>query len=327
MKKVFYSWQSDAHRKINRDFIERCLRKAAANIQRSSGSELEVQDGVRGEPGTPPLADTIFSRIAAANIYVADISLVYQVEGSDGKRLAPNPNVAIELGYAFASLSLDRIVSIQNTYFGGPDQLPFDLQHLRWPLRYTLQPGASKEDIAKQSAALTRPLETAMTLILKNDRPRAVLLAKRTEVSLALANLIEQNGTWQLALKRHDLKSEELKFKALAIADKIKSFTDRCQHTLLRTSAIATLEQMRHAIVEMTLMIAGTPQRTELLALDLARQGRLCDLIRRIATKKDQLDKLHQEQAEIDAELAEVEAEQGRLVAESLERDQPESNA
>jgi hypothetical protein len=95
MKTVFYSWQSDACRKVNHNFIARCLRNAAKTLRRDLGEDIEIQDGVRGVPGTPPLADRILSCISATDCYVADISLVYGVNGSDGARLSPNPNVSI----------------------------------------------------------------------------------------------------------------------------------------------------------------------------------------------------------------------------------------
>ena len=316
MKKIFYSWQSDAPREVNHDFIGDCVRQAAASIQHTSGQELTVQDGVRGEPGTPALADTILSRIAAADVYVADISLVYEVEGSDGTRLAPNPNVAIELGYATAALSRARVIAVQNTHFGKPEQLPFDLQHLNWPVRYALEPGASAEDIDARKSNLIGRLKRAIKLILADDRPRAVLLAKRAEVAAALANLVERNHTWQLALRRHDVGNVDLTRNGLAITEKIESWTDQCQNALVRTSAIDSLEQLRQKIVTTTLMIAGRPQHTEVLALDFAETNDLRDLIERLARSKERLDRLQQEQAEIDAESAKVEAEQSQSAAD-----------
>jgi hypothetical protein len=323
MKRIFYSWQSDAPRKTNHDFIGDSLREAAERVKRSSGQELEVLDGARGEPGTPALADTILSRIAAADIYVADISLVYQVDNSDGKRLSPNPNVAIELGYAIASLSLARVVSVQNEHFGGPAEVPFDLKHLRWPLRYTLQQGVSQQEITKKKSALTRGLQHAIEEILKDDRPREALLAKRTEVALTLAKLVEQNRMWQLALKRHDLGNGDLERKALAITEKVDKLTYNCRKTLARTSEIDVLNHIHHVLGDATLMLAGSPQGTESLALDFAEASKLRSLIERIAAAKERLDRIQQEQAEIDSQLAEREDEVIRLAAEFSESDLP----
>jgi hypothetical protein len=44
----------------------------------------------------PDIAATIFSKITAANVFVADISIACRSE----KRSTPNSNVLIELGYA-----------------------------------------------------------------------------------------------------------------------------------------------------------------------------------------------------------------------------------
>lgn len=295
MTKIFYSWQSDAARKVNHDFIGDCLREAAAAIHRVGGQQLEVQDGVRGEPGMPSLADTIFARIAAADVYVADVSLVYQAADGGQARLAPNPNVAVELGYAIASLSQARVISIQNIHFGSAEKLPFDLRHMRWPLQYSLPPDASKEDIANTRSSLVKRLQPAITQILQDDRIGERVSAKRTEVALDLVNLIERVHDWRLALKRHRIDAPALQEKGHALTQKLQRFTDRCQRILSNALDMKSLENLRLAIADVAILIAGSPQRTEALALDLDEVNQLRQLIKSLAASQDEIERLDRE--------------------------------
>jgi hypothetical protein len=97
-----------------------------------------------GEMGTPHIAETIFTKIEHAKIFIADVSII----NSDyKKRKTPNPNVLIELGYAARVLGWNKIICIYNTDYGTYDDLPFDLKYRR-PLCYSgKNKGVEKKNI------------------------------------------------------------------------------------------------------------------------------------------------------------------------------------
>ncbi len=169
---VFYSWQSDSPAKSNRYFIRSCLSEALKSI--SNESELEeairLESDTTGLPGTPDIASSIFERIASASVFVADVTLCC---GSAGSRMSPNPNVLIEVGYAFRAIGDAKVLLVMNEEHGGTKQLPFDLAHKRWPIRYNLgdssPPGATST--GNQKVQLTNNFRQAIRLILERTKP------------------------------------------------------------------------------------------------------------------------------------------------------------
>jgi hypothetical protein len=129
-KVVFYSWQSDIAASLNRNLIQAALEGAIRGITNDPGARLEpvLERDTAGVPGSPSITETIFAKIAAADLFVADVTIISQ---NDDSRPTPNPNVLTELGFAAANLGWDRIILVQNTAFGGPELLPFDLRGRR----------------------------------------------------------------------------------------------------------------------------------------------------------------------------------------------------
>src|SRR5262249_32772453 len=76
-------------------------------------------------------------------------------------RRTPNPNVLLELGFAIAHLGWDRIVLVQNTEFGGPDELPFDLRGRR-TVTYARPPDNTKDEKGERKRELSTKLYTAI---------------------------------------------------------------------------------------------------------------------------------------------------------------------
>jgi len=144
--KVFYSWQSDAEARFNRNFQLDCLKAAVKQINR----ELELDEPIRedhdtrGVTGSPDIASTILNKIENCELFLADITFVCH---SESGRALSNPNVLIELGYAMHAIGSSRVFNIMNTAFGGPEgNIPFDLAHKRWPITYNL----SSENISEK---------------------------------------------------------------------------------------------------------------------------------------------------------------------------------
>src|ERR1700691_706033 len=120
---VFYSWQSDLPNACNRGFIQKALESAAAAIKADNTVEVEpvVDRDTQGVSGAPDIASTIFSKITAADVFVADVSFI----GKSDKRATPNPNVLIELGYAFKALGHARVILVFNRAFCRIEEVPF----------------------------------------------------------------------------------------------------------------------------------------------------------------------------------------------------------
>jgi len=127
---VFYSWQSWTDKKANRNLIEDCLEKAIRQIRKDDSMRLDpVMDrDTQGVPGSPDIADTIFEKVAAADVFVADVSFVHSAGVGHP---TPNPNVLVELGYALGTLGAKKVICVLNTATGRVEDLPFDVRGKR----------------------------------------------------------------------------------------------------------------------------------------------------------------------------------------------------
>lgn len=158
---VFYSWQSDLPNSINRGFIEDALERAVKNIRNDDSISIEpvLDRDTAGIPGSPDIAATIFSKIDHASVFVGDVSFINT--SSDGRR-TPNPNVAMELGYALKSLGSERVIAVFNEATGKIENLPFDLK-MRRVETYRLPEGTSEK--SEERKKLSAKFETALRYI------------------------------------------------------------------------------------------------------------------------------------------------------------------
>jgi hypothetical protein len=168
MSTLFYSWQSDTSSKTNRNFIKDIIEKALKNVSKA----LELEEAIRldqdtqGVPGTPEIANTILRKIDECDIFLCDLTIVART--TDGQQV-PNPNVLIELGYAIKAIGAARIIAVMNEAYGtAADGLPFDLQHRRWPIRYSISTEASAGNRNEQRNSLIVRLVEAITSICEN---------------------------------------------------------------------------------------------------------------------------------------------------------------
>ncbi len=164
---VFYSWQSDSPAKVNRYLIRDCLLSVLKRINKDDAiiDSIRLDHDTANIPGTPDIANTIFEKINESSVFVADLTLLAETKG--GKK-SPNPNVLIELGYAFSAISGSCVVNVINTAFGEPDDLPFDLVHKRWPIKYSLTEDdlKNKEKVDDVKKSLSDALFNAINLVL-----------------------------------------------------------------------------------------------------------------------------------------------------------------
>src|SRR3954447_9421237 len=148
--KVFWSWQSDTPGKTGRFFVRDTLHEAIAELKQpdtiEEPTELAAREAIhldqdrQGVPGSPDVANTIFEKIDASTVFVADVTTVAQVNVQHGgfvkiKKFI-NSNVAIEYGYARRGLGDKSILMVQNVHFGTRHDLPFDLKGKGGPIQY-----------------------------------------------------------------------------------------------------------------------------------------------------------------------------------------------
>ncbi|RXK58585.1 hypothetical protein ESA94_18310 [Lacibacter luteus] len=154
---VFYSWQSDLPNATNRSFIENALKDAAKQIAQdeSIGVDPVIDRDTQGMAGAPDISLAIFSKISAADLFVADISFVANNEN----RFIPNPNVMVELGYALKAKGHEALVLVFNTAYGDIKDLPFDLKMKRCIL-YEAKEG--EKDRSTTKATLIKNFKDAL---------------------------------------------------------------------------------------------------------------------------------------------------------------------
>jgi hypothetical protein len=177
---IFFSWQSDRSTSVCRNLIEKALRDAVRRI----AADVAVEAAFRGElavdrdtidvPGSPPVFDTILEKIEQAIVFVPDLTFVGTRVGD---RPMPNPNVLIEYGYALSQHGHLRIIAVMNCAYGQPTQenMPFNLGHLRFPIRYTLTEDATDEVRKTVRASLAKDLEKALRLLFEDTEFKAAL--------------------------------------------------------------------------------------------------------------------------------------------------------
>jgi len=183
---IFYAWQSDLNPSQNRYLIRDAAKAAVKRI--IAAAEIEdsprLDSDTQNVAGTPEIAATIFGKIDVCGAFLCDVSFVGSSSAPDPKqkKLLPNPNVLLELGYAAARIGWDRIICVMNTAFGSPEDLPFDLRHRRWPVTYQLPDGASGDGWKEQAELLISRIETALKVALQARHAATLDILGRLDV-------------------------------------------------------------------------------------------------------------------------------------------------
>lgn len=200
-RSIFYSWQSDLPASGNRNLIEESLERAAKVIRKDEKETIHpvIDRDTAGIDGTPAIADSIFSKIALADVFVADVSLINF--GGTG-RLTPNPNVLIELGYAIGRLGWARILLVQNTAYGDPDQLPFDLRGRR-TVTFKAEDGFNKPEVR---GLLQGRFEGALRNLLATDSSGMLPTGRNANVWRGTWS-IRDEGAYQGSLIIHEVNA------------------------------------------------------------------------------------------------------------------------
>ena len=181
--KVFWAWQSDLAGRISRFVIRDALDEAIKELkeapdveeppEKARRADLHLDHDTKDVTGMPSVADTILEKIRVATVFVGDVTpvgagpAIQTPQGEQPGRPLMNPNVAIELGFALHGLSDKNVIAVLNLAYGGPECLPFDIKHKRWPVTYRLVAGATKEEILAQKKVLKDQFVTALKGFLK----------------------------------------------------------------------------------------------------------------------------------------------------------------
>jgi hypothetical protein len=189
---VFYAWQSDLPNRTNRGFIQDALEGAARAIKSDDTVDIEpvIDRDTQGVAGSPDIAKTIFEKIVSADVVVADVSIISrQQEG----RPTPNPNVLIELGYAFHALGHERVILVFNDAYGRVEELPFDLR-MRRATTYNM--AAESTERSTERKLLRAKLEEALRAALAGFgiKPKDELPAQRPKIRALSYGLIPAKG-------------------------------------------------------------------------------------------------------------------------------------
>jgi hypothetical protein len=204
---IFYCWQSDRDQDICHYLIRDAAQDAIGRLKTDADTRVEeappfgdmiLDHDTKGVPGIPRIADVIQRKIAACDVFIADVTHIKEYVTGDGrKKYAQNGNVLIELGHALAQKSPERILLVMNTAFGSFDGLPFDLHLHRKPIPYNLPDSADKDAVKVARKALTDKLMEALRLMLVEIGSAAAEESRRIAVAEERSLRERANEKWE----------------------------------------------------------------------------------------------------------------------------------
>lgn len=134
MKKytIFYSWQSDTPQSDL--IIKSSFERFVANYELREGIHFDIVYSTHGVSTDNTIDNRLFEQIENCDLFLADLtpSTNYQKVEANGQTVqkeAPNPNVLIELGYAYGTMGPGYVamVALQDTW--SMANMPFDINH------------------------------------------------------------------------------------------------------------------------------------------------------------------------------------------------------
>jgi len=246
MRKVFYCWQSDISDEINLNFIEECIDDAIKEVnEKISESENDpnlfvLDKDTSGVSGSPPVSDTILNKIDECTVFIADLTNVGEIN-TNPKKFVPNPNVSIEYGYALKTVNHQRIISIINKAYGDPEKLklPFDINHLRWPIDYFLTDSPNADELSEQKNKLTKLIFEQLVIIFQEDEhKKGELKVELLEDQSKFYNLTNNKIVFRLKLKLTNTNNYDTTVKI----NKIDFFHNGNKYEALRTNIVGSLQ-------------------------------------------------------------------------------------
>lgn len=184
--KVFYSYQTDIETDLNQEFIKSILFDIKEKVK---DEELIISYGFRNSSGNPPLAQEMLAQASNCDVFIGDVTFTSAklnllknrlfklgkreliLKEKDGDKKSPNPNVLLETGFSWANHSPHNTILVMNTAFGLPNEMPVDMNDLRWPIKYHLCKKQLKDDSYVKSVRkeLTKDLTIAIKSVIKSS--------------------------------------------------------------------------------------------------------------------------------------------------------------
>jgi hypothetical protein len=203
---IFFSWQSDRPTSICRNFVERALEiaadrlKADIYVEEAVRENLDVDRDTKNVPGSPPIFETILAKIAAASVFVPDLTFVGK---RDNQKSVSNPNVLIEYGFALHKPGHTQIIAVMNDVFGKPteEDMPFNLRHRRFPITYSLAENATEEQRKTARKHLVDKLESALRTVFDSPAYKASTKSGRAPSAVEVAALYQKDMDYGYALE------------------------------------------------------------------------------------------------------------------------------
>src|SRR3546814_177479 len=139
--------------------LKAAVAKLANDYSVEPADRPELDHDTQNEAGMVEITAAIFDKILHCATFVADLTPIART--SAGKAI-PNPNVAIELGWALKMPGWRRMIAVMNVADGySAEDLPFDIRHRR-ALIYSLPTEATKPDRDRVLRSLTDALVAAL---------------------------------------------------------------------------------------------------------------------------------------------------------------------
>lgn len=213
---VFYAWQSDTAPGFNRYLIRDALTAAIKALR--IGALIEdaprLDPDTRGPTIAPEITSSSFEKIRTSAVVVADITFVgatHAVQGRGPRKPLPNPNVALELGYAAATLGWDRVIPVINEAYGDAELQSFELRGRRPIIRYRMAEDTQTE-VAEVRLHLQRSLDSALRLALSSEYERVGEII--ASLDLNCLDLLKRYANDEIFWRRHDRKAAEFLMNA-----------------------------------------------------------------------------------------------------------------
>jgi SAM-dependent methyltransferase len=173
---LFYSWQSDRPGDLCKDFIEEAfriaiLKRKESNEQRNDEWINPRSDITKRGVGMLDIPAEILESLSTSDVVVADITPVTVIPATPTReaKACANSNVLFEVGYALHAITYERIILVENEYYGSDSLAIFDIRH-RQVLRYKLRPKSSEEERKMVLQELSEKLLVQLNLVLEQGK-------------------------------------------------------------------------------------------------------------------------------------------------------------
>ncbi len=143
--------------KTNRNYINKVLEQIRKELEIELKFTIILDKDTQNTPGSPDIINVILNKIEKCDIFIGDVT---PITSANNKKI-PNPNVMLELGYAWSQKGTDRILMILNESYSSPRELPFDLGFKR-QIRYSY----SKTQSSFPTEVLKAPLKLQIKSII-----------------------------------------------------------------------------------------------------------------------------------------------------------------